>query len=322
MEMRTIFFNGPKGPRWATTIAPTDENLIPSLSPTKPDDRAPDRRRFFGFLNTIRARLEQHGVSIEDVRRCYARRFVVKGMSACSQREWAIAAAEVQAMVQSPEVFSDRIARLRERTLDCCPAVQGASDSAGGGIASTPKISAIDGDSLDPSPMDSHPPQITFQEKLRREDEKCERAILKRLYAAPARIEDLDVLGFPKTLTNRVLHSLLHQDRVTFHGFTYFYHHLRALTEKTFMSLENSSDKNGEDRTVALKYTRIHESAIHQIGTQLSYSADEGLSLHQFQLQSRQRHHAPTLLFANRRVLGDYAQECLSRGRRAGRGRG
>ena len=30
---------------------------------------------------------------------------------------------------------------------------------------------------------------------------------------------------------------------------------------------------NGEDRTVALKYTRIHENAIHAIGTKLSYSA-------------------------------------------------
>ena len=31
--------------------------------------------------------------------------------------------------------------------------------------------------------------------------------------------------------------------------------------------------QNREDRTVALRYTRIHESAIHTIGTKLSYSA-------------------------------------------------
>ena len=37
------------------------------------------------------------------------------------------------------------------------------------------------------------------------------------------------------------------------------------------MSLDNTW--NGEDRTVALKYTRIHENAIHAIGTKLSYSA-------------------------------------------------
>ena len=37
------------------------------------------------------------------------------------------------------------------------------------------------------------------------------------------------------------------------------------------MNLENS--RNREDRTVALKYTRVHESAIHSIGAKLSYSA-------------------------------------------------
>ena len=37
------------------------------------------------------------------------------------------------------------------------------------------------------------------------------------------------------------------------------------------MNLKNP--QNGEDRTVALRYTRIHENAIHAIGTKLSYSA-------------------------------------------------
>ena len=37
------------------------------------------------------------------------------------------------------------------------------------------------------------------------------------------------------------------------------------------MNLENT--RHGEDRTVALRYTRIHENAIHAIGTKLSYSA-------------------------------------------------
>ena len=37
------------------------------------------------------------------------------------------------------------------------------------------------------------------------------------------------------------------------------------------MSLDDTW--NEEDRTVALKYTRIHENAIHTIGTKLSYSA-------------------------------------------------
>ena len=34
-----------------------------------------------------------------------------------------------------------------------------------------------------------------------------------------------------------------------------------------------TTPQNGEERTVALRYTRIHEDAIHAIGTELSYSA-------------------------------------------------
>ena len=73
--------------------------------------------------------------------------------------------------------------------------------------------------------------EIGFKEKLQHEADRCQQAILARLYAAPARIEDLDALGFPKSLTNRALNSLLHQAQVTFHGFTYFYDHLRSLKD-------------------------------------------------------------------------------------------
>ena len=73
--------------------------------------------------------------------------------------------------------------------------------------------------------------EIGFKEKLQHEADRCQQAILARLYAAPARIEDLDALGFPKSLTNRALNSLLHQAQVTFHGFTYFYDHLRSLRD-------------------------------------------------------------------------------------------
>ena len=75
--------------------------------------------------------------------------------------------------------------------------------------------------------------EIEFDEKLQREGDRCERAILNRLYAAPARIEDLDALGFSKPLTNRTLNALLHQDRIVCHGFTYFYHYLRLLKDKS-----------------------------------------------------------------------------------------
>ena len=37
------------------------------------------------------------------------------------------------------------------------------------------------------------------------------------------------------------------------------------------MNFTNS--QNGAERTVALQYTRIHENAVHTIGTKLSYSA-------------------------------------------------
>ena len=174
----------------------------------------------------MRTKLEQHGVSDEDVRTYYAKRFGVEDrdlvncpnlhsdedsqtdqgsgrkMSACSQREWAIAAAEVQAMFQSPEIFAERITEFKVEQQE---------------VMSEPKTASI---------------EIGFNEKLQNEDDQCERAILNRLYAAPARIEDLDALGFPKQLTNRVLYSLLHQERVTFHGFTYFYDYLRSLKEK------------------------------------------------------------------------------------------
>ena len=86
------------------------------------------------------------------------------------------------------------------------------------------------------------PIEQSMRERAIRERKGCEQAILNRLYVAPARIEDLDTLGFPKPLTNRVLNSLLHQERVTFHGFTYFYHHLRSLKD---LSPTERSRSNG-----------------------------------------------------------------------------
>ncbi|MYE89874.1 hypothetical protein F4X33_12850, partial [Candidatus Poribacteria bacterium] len=147
-EMRTIFFNGPKGHRWVTTVSPTDKagNHEGCLyKDPDSDDRAADRRRFFGFLNVMRARLERHGVSGDDVRWYYAKRFGTavpdavncpnshgdkdsqpdqrsgRKMSGCSQREWAIAAAEVQAMFQSREIFADRIAQFKAAEEKQCP---------------------------------------------------------------------------------------------------------------------------------------------------------------------------------------------------------
>ena len=76
------------------------------------------------------------------------------------------------------------------------------------------------------------PIELSLKEKAVREREQCERAILNRLYASPARIEELDKSGFPKLLINAVVNDLLHQKRITFQGLTYFYNHLQKLAKK------------------------------------------------------------------------------------------
>ena len=80
--------------------------------------------------------------------------------------------------------------------------------------------------------------------------------------------------------------------------------------------------QNGEDRTVALRYTRIHENAIHTIGTNLSYSAMKVYLYINFNCNLASGITHPAQLLTDRRVLGDYAQECLSRGRGNWRARG
>ena len=45
-----------------------------------------------------------------NIRKYYAKRFAVERMAQCSPPQWAIAAAELQAMVQSQEVFLERVA--------------------------------------------------------------------------------------------------------------------------------------------------------------------------------------------------------------------
>ena len=74
--------------------------------------------------------------------------------------------------------------------------------------------------------------ELSLKEKAKLEREQCERTILNRLYASPARIEDLDRTGFPKKLINAVVNDLLHRDRITFSGFTYFYNHLQDLAKR------------------------------------------------------------------------------------------
>lgn len=76
------------------------------------------------------------------------------------------------------------------------------------------------------------PIEKSMREQAKKEREQCERAILNRLYTAPATIDELYASGFPKPLVNSVVIDLLHQDRITHQGFTYFYNHLRNLKER------------------------------------------------------------------------------------------
>lgn len=76
------------------------------------------------------------------------------------------------------------------------------------------------------------PIEKSLKEQAKRDREQCERAILNRLYASPARIEELDSTGYPKKLINTIVTDLLHQKRITFQGFTYFYNHLQNVAKR------------------------------------------------------------------------------------------
>ena len=112
MESRTIYFSGPKGHRWVTAPVPTFEKPAAPTAPPQ-DEKAEHRRRFFGALNALRPRLARYGVSTMDMRRYYAKRFAVERMAQCRPEQWAVAAAEVQAMVQSKEIFLERISGFK-----------------------------------------------------------------------------------------------------------------------------------------------------------------------------------------------------------------
>ena len=112
MEARTIFFNGPRGHRWVTHLVPTEADIPASTAPP-PDTKAQHRRRFFGSLNAMRSRLARYELSTTDIRKYYAKRFGVERMSQCTPQQWAVAAAEIQAMRESQEIFLDHISRFR-----------------------------------------------------------------------------------------------------------------------------------------------------------------------------------------------------------------
>lgn len=112
MESRTIYFSGPKGHRWVTAPAPTFEKPVAPTAPPR-DVKAQHRRTFFGALNALRPQLARYGLSTMEIRRYYAKRFSVERMAQCRPEQWAVAAAEAQAMVQSKEIFLERISGFR-----------------------------------------------------------------------------------------------------------------------------------------------------------------------------------------------------------------
>ena len=83
------------------------------------------------------------------------------------------------------------------------------------------------------------PIEKSVRERERKEREQCERAILNRLYTAPATIDELDASGFPKPLVNSVVNDLLHQGRITHQGFTYFYKHLQTFLQENLNHLSS-----------------------------------------------------------------------------------
>ena len=93
---------GPRGSRNAT-IAPR-----PKRAQYIADERAAARRTFFGALHRMRTQLRRHGLTSDHVRHYYAQRFGATRMRECSSKDWAIAAAEVQAMTESPEILEAR----------------------------------------------------------------------------------------------------------------------------------------------------------------------------------------------------------------------
>lgn len=107
MESRTIFFNGPGGPRLVTSPVPSLESVLVLPTDLASDGKGHHRRSFFAWLGVLRARLARHGISDSQVRGYYASRFGRERMSFCTVLEWSVAAAELRAMCESESIFDN-----------------------------------------------------------------------------------------------------------------------------------------------------------------------------------------------------------------------
>ena len=100
------------------TYRRTDQITTPTppqqFPPALPEDAcAGDRRRFFAAVAAISDRLTPYAITNDDIRAYYAKRFDRERMRHCSQREWAIASAEVQALQSSKALFDNFVKQVK-----------------------------------------------------------------------------------------------------------------------------------------------------------------------------------------------------------------
>ena len=93
---------------------------LPKASPVEniEMDLGIDRRRFFAEIGKkYRYRWGMLGIDLEMAQESYRLRFGVNSLSKLKQSDWAIAAAEVQAAVQSEMIMINRAANIKETLL-------------------------------------------------------------------------------------------------------------------------------------------------------------------------------------------------------------
>ena len=91
-----------------------DVSPVVSSDEKATDICAADRRLFFAVLRGIRSTLRKCGLTDEDVRGYFACRFGRSRMRECNQKEWALAAAELQGACQSSDLLALFTEKVRE----------------------------------------------------------------------------------------------------------------------------------------------------------------------------------------------------------------
>ena len=81
-----------------------DFSRVPLSDEQAIDICAADRRLFFAVLKRMRSTFQECGLTDKDVRGYFAYRFGRSRMRECDQKEWALAAAELQAVSQSRDL--------------------------------------------------------------------------------------------------------------------------------------------------------------------------------------------------------------------------